>query len=99
MTRCALISDYNISTLQLVVKITEKKPGLEVYLFSDAVFMLLDRRLEGCFKEILASSAGVFVLEDDVKKRDINCEKGFNIISYETLVDKLVKKDVKIYNL
>jgi sulfur relay protein TusB/DsrH len=99
VTRCALISDYNISTLQLVVKIAEKKPSLEVYLFSDAVFMLSDRSLEGCFKELLASSAVVFVLEDDAKMRDINSKKGFNIISYEALVDKLVKNDVKIYNL
>ena len=99
MTRCAIISDYNTSTLQLVVKIANKKPGLEVYLLSDAVFMLSERMLESCFKELLASSADVFVLEDDAKKRDIKSKKEFKIISYETLVDRLVKNNIKIYNL
>jgi sulfur transfer complex TusBCD TusB component (DsrH family) len=99
LSKCALISDYNPSTLHLVVKIAEKKPGLEVYLFSDAIFMLSDKRLEGYFKELLASSASIFVLEDDAKKRDIIPQKGFDIISYETLVDRLIKNDTKIYNL
>ena len=99
MRQCAIISDINSFSLQIVFELAEKNSQTELYLLSDAVFMLNDDKLDEVFNQIYSRNITIFVLEDDVEKRKPAQKEGVSVISYESFVDNLLSKDTHTINL
>ena len=99
MHQCVIISDIKPASLQIVHNLAMKNPDTELYLLSDAVFMLSDHSLTGVFIKLQNESVSIFVLEEDVQRRNPRYMEGVDILTYESFVDQLLSTNISTINL
>ena len=99
MRQCTIISDINPTALQLVLELAKKNNQTELYLLSDAIFMLNDIQLDELFGKLHSQKVDIFVLEEDVEKRKPTLRERVSVISYDSFVNRLLSNNTQIINL
>jgi sulfur relay protein TusB/DsrH len=99
MVQSIVISNFETSSLISALQIVKKVLCTEIYLLSDAVFMLNDSNLINIIEDIKEIGTPIFIIKDDVEKRKPIYMDLAQIISYEDFVQRLLSRDVKIINL
>lgn len=99
MRHLIIISDIEASSLKLAQDFAKSDIHIELYLLSDAVFMLNDNKLSKLFEDIQELGTLVFTLKEDFEKRVPVFKDYINLISYEEFVERLLSNEVKIINL
>lgn len=97
MSKLIIISKTCSKDLPLIQELLKRDKDNVLVLLSDAVFLLNDNKLIEDFQELF-SSGRIFALNEDIHKRDpININLVI-AISYEELVDLLLKEETSIVN-
>jgi sulfur transfer complex TusBCD TusB component (DsrH family) len=99
MIQSIVISNFETSSLKLALQIVKKVLCSEIYLLSDAVFMLNDIELIKVFRDIKEFGTPILIIKDDFEKRKSIHMDLAQIISYDDFVQRLLSRDVKIINL
>jgi sulfur relay protein TusB/DsrH len=99
MINAIVISDFEKTLLKLVVQFVRKVQRSELYLLSDAVFLLNDSEYSRFLKDIKKYDIPVFAIKEDVEKRKPIYMDLAQTISYEEFVERLLSKNVKVINL
>jgi sulfur relay protein TusB/DsrH len=98
MSKLIIISKTSPEDLPLIQELFKRNKDNVLVLLSDAVFLLNDNKLIENFQELFSSSR-IFALNEDIQKRDPINKNLVISISYEELVNLLLKEDTSIVNL
>jgi sulfur relay protein TusB/DsrH len=95
-----ILSDYDISKLEIASEMVKKKEDKRVVLLSDALYLLSGSETNEAVNKMLKIGVTFIALETDVKKRGVDtASKHIITTSYEELVKQLLERRVGIVNL